>query len=167
MIESYLVKSYQLAHLGRGKTPVQRYITKHLLDSHVCRFPMTYQIAPARLVIVLGEGGGDDVLEAAWVECEHLGFDFLCGGGGAVSEKVYCPARDVPLPAPCSTLSCVPDPHGRTPHRAVSQRGVDGCMHGVGLLERRAWRCCCWLTRRGSLERASGFGRRRKSGCMK
>lgn len=43
---------------------------------------MTYQVASSRLVIVLGEGGGDDVFEAAWVEGEHLGFDFLRVGGG-------------------------------------------------------------------------------------
>lgn len=43
---------------------------------------MTYQVASSRLVIVLGEGGGDDVFEAAWVEGEHLGFDFLRVGRG-------------------------------------------------------------------------------------
>lgn len=38
---------------------------------------MTHQITSPRLVLVLGEGGGDDVFETVWLEGEHLGFDFL------------------------------------------------------------------------------------------
>lgn len=71
-----------IASARPNKNTLQTYIAKHFLNSHICAFPMTYQVASSRLVIVLSEGGGDDVFEAAWVEGEHLGLDFLRVGRG-------------------------------------------------------------------------------------
>lgn len=76
-----------IASARPNKNTLETYITKHFLNSHICAFPMTYQVASSRLVIVLSEGGGDDVFEAAWVEGEHLGFDFLRVGREGLGKK--------------------------------------------------------------------------------